>query len=185
MALRGPAPQGYEPSLLVHHYSGKPAPDGFRPPSHLPAHDSTHAGGVFRRRGKHQEYLLVQATAAPDVWVLPKGHIDQTEPAREGAVREVREETGVWARIVSDLHDVSYRANGQPVRLRFYLMEATSEGKPSDEHRLHAWHAFDDALTNATHAETRELLKLAARHRTSGESDKERRSHADSHFAQA
>jgi 8-oxo-dGTP pyrophosphatase MutT (NUDIX family) len=42
------------------------------------------------------------------VWALPKGNIDPGETAAETAVREVREETGVEARLVEKLGDVRY-----------------------------------------------------------------------------
>ena len=73
----------------------------------------THAGGVvFRTRRGKTEYLLVEATDDPAQWVLPKGHVEEGEQHRETAVREVHEETGVWARIVGDLGEVSYSVNG-------------------------------------------------------------------------
>ncbi|HEV7642464.1 MAG TPA: NUDIX domain-containing protein [Pyrinomonadaceae bacterium] len=60
----------------------------------------THAGGVVWRQAKNGfEYLLVQASKKPNEWVLPKGHIEMIENTRETAVREVYEETGIWARV--------------------------------------------------------------------------------------
>src|SRR5262249_3819711 len=64
-----------------------------------PAGTPTRAGGVvFRRRRNGIEYLLVEAKSKPNEWVLPKGHIEEGEDHRETAVREVYEESGVWAR---------------------------------------------------------------------------------------
>lgn len=127
-----------------------------------PADGPSHAGGVvLRRRGNTVEYLLVQAKLAPEQWVLPKGHIESGEAMRETAVREVREETGVWARIIGDLQDASYKTNGQPVQVRFYLMEAMKAGAPSDRGREHAWLPLDAALDRATHRESQELLRMA------------------------
>lgn len=42
------------------------------------------------------------------VWALPKGNIDPGESPAETAVREVREETGIEARLVEKLGDVRY-----------------------------------------------------------------------------
>lgn len=50
-------------------------------------------GGVLEKDG---EYLLVQEAKAQcrGKWNLPAGHLDPGEPLREGAKREILEETG-------------------------------------------------------------------------------------------
>ena len=48
------------------------------------------------------------AGRTPPVWALPKGIIDPEEKPEETAVREVAEETGVEARLVTKLGDVRY-----------------------------------------------------------------------------
>lgn len=127
--------------------------------------NTTHAGGVvFRRVGEQVEYLLVQAKHSPQDWVLPKGHIEPGERMQEAAVREVREETGVWARIKSELKDISFAVSGERVKVRFYLMEADKEGKPSDQ-REHIWLPLDKAIGRASHKESQELLRLAEQKR--------------------
>ncbi|HSD48680.1 MAG TPA: NUDIX domain-containing protein, partial [Actinomycetota bacterium] len=60
------------------------------------------AGGVVyrRRRGRVQVALATRRTRRGDlVWGLPKGAIEPGESAESAAVREVREETGLQARI--------------------------------------------------------------------------------------
>jgi 8-oxo-dGTP pyrophosphatase MutT (NUDIX family) len=135
---------------------------GFRSGKRPAGEGPTHAGGVvFRKKGKEREYLLVQATKAPGERVLPKGHIEQGEPTRETAVREVHEETGVWARIVSDLNPVSYAVDHETVEVRYYLMEALQEGPSQEVARKHEWLALEEALKSATHESTRKLLRQA------------------------
>ena len=57
----------------------------------------THAGGVvYSAASGDVRYLVVRATSEDEEWVLPKGHIEPGETPREAAVREVREEAGVW-----------------------------------------------------------------------------------------
>lgn len=127
----------------------------------------TLAGGVvFRTRRGKTEYLLVEATNDPDQWVLPKGHAEQAEHPRETAVREVHEETGVWARIVHDLDEVSYTVNGNIVTVRFYLMQAAGRGLPKDQTRQHLWLPKQQAIARASHIETRELLRSAEQRRS-------------------
>jgi 8-oxo-dGTP pyrophosphatase MutT (NUDIX family) len=122
----------------------------------------SHAGGVvFRTTVDGVEYLLVQAKRPPHEWVLPKGHIEPGEPAPGAAVREVREETGVWARIRNDLQDSAYSVNGVPVKVRFYLMEALAEEAPDDTGRRHEWLPLAQALGQAYHPESQRLLEMA------------------------
>ncbi len=134
-----------------------------------PADGFTHAGGVvFRQAGGQVRYLLVEASNNPDQWVLPKGHIEAGESMRETAVREVREETGVWARVRSELAGVSFDAGGKTVNAQFYLMEALESGKPSDGKRRHEWLPLKEAVVRATYPNSREILTLAEKKRIGG-----------------
>jgi ADP-ribose pyrophosphatase YjhB (NUDIX family) len=127
------------------------------------------AGGVvFRMRKSKPEYLLVEAKDDPAQWVLPKGHVEDGEQHRETAVREVHEETGVWARIVSDLHDVTWSADRVIVTTRFYLMQAIGRGLRKDKDRKHVWLTLSEAVSRASHVETRDLLQSADSQRPRG-----------------
>jgi ADP-ribose pyrophosphatase YjhB (NUDIX family) len=130
------------------------------------ASGATHAGGVvFRtKRGKTQ-YLLVEATNDPKQWVLPKGHVEEDESHRETAVREVHEETGVWARIVHDLCDVAWPVDGNVVTTRFFLMQAVGRGQRKDKTRRHEWLALSEAVARGSYTETRNLLEAAEQQR--------------------
>ncbi|MGX8797441.1 NUDIX hydrolase [Fusibacter sp. JL298sf-3] len=74
-------------------------------------------------------------------WVLPKGTIEDGETNEETAVREVREETMIKARIVTPIGETSYRfknfwSNNNIVekKVYWYLMEAiTTAAKPQRE----------------------------------------------------
>jgi ADP-ribose pyrophosphatase YjhB (NUDIX family) len=130
-----------------------------------PGHPN-HAGGVvFRLRGGKAEYLLVEAKNDPTQWVLPKGHVEEGEQPREAAVREVHEETGVWARIVDDLGTATWSADGSAITTRFFLMKAMGRGHRQDKDRQNAWLALQEAIAKASHIETRELLQVAEQRR--------------------
>jgi 8-oxo-dGTP pyrophosphatase MutT (NUDIX family) len=139
---------------------------GYRHPIPIQSHGPSHAGGiVFRLVGDKIEYLLVRAKNNPQEWVIPKGHIEPGEDMRETAVREVREETGVWARILSELEMSSYTINGSTVEVQLFLMETLEEGKPS-ERREYAWFPISEAITRVIHQESKDLLKQAEHKRT-------------------
>jgi len=122
----------------------------------------SHAGGVVVRSdtGAHR-FLLVQASRNPNHWVLPKGHIDPGETAEQAAVREVREETGVVAEIVSELGVDSYSLPHEEVRALYYRMRFAGE-VPADEERALHWLEFPQALGTLSFARSRALLEQAA-----------------------
>jgi ADP-ribose pyrophosphatase YjhB (NUDIX family) len=112
------------------------------------------------------EYLLVEATNDPTQWVLPKGHVEETEHPRETAVREIHEETGIWAHIVRDMGDMSYTVSGARITVAMYLMQAIGRGLRKDVYRSHAWLPFQEAAARASHLETREILQAAEQRRS-------------------
>jgi 8-oxo-dGTP pyrophosphatase MutT (NUDIX family) len=68
------------------------------------------AGGVLVRTvGGRPHLAAIRPQGKPaGTWVLPKGNIDAGESAAETALREVREETGLEARLLEKLGDVKY-----------------------------------------------------------------------------
>ena len=121
----------------------------------------SHAGGaVFRLRRAGAEYLLVTASDEQGTWVLPKGHIEPPESPRETAVREVREETGVWASVRGPLTTVDFMVDKRGISVVFFLMEAVEVGA-APERRRTAWLPFDDAIAMLAHEESRSVLRLA------------------------
>lgn len=125
----------------------------------------THAGGVvFRETNGAVQYLLVQASKNPDEWVLPKGHIEPGESPQYAAVREVREETGCWARVEAWIGDVRFPSGDETVKARFFRMKllVDQDDKWPPENRKHEWLPLADAQTKASHPETRQLMEKAS-----------------------
>ena len=101
--------------VLTDLYRGEAA----SPAAPAPPDGLTHAGGVVLRYrgGRLPEYLRVEAQGAPGLWVLPKGHIEADEQPARTAVREVLEESGVWARVHEPLETISFKLDGSRVKL--------------------------------------------------------------------
>lgn len=101
------------------------------------------AGGVVFRTGADGPQVLLVSRRAPVLFALPKGKVDPGEDLATTAVREVREETGLEARILDQLGEVRYWfTDGDGTRVdktvHFFLMEPT--GGRLDDHD----HEFDD-----------------------------------------
>ena len=107
-----------------------------------------------------REYLLVEASRRPGLWVLPKGHIEPGETAEAAAVREVEEEAGVRAAIVAPAGESEYLVNGKPVRTLFFLMRYEADVSQTEE-RGRAWHRYDEALSLLPFDNLRRVLTQA------------------------
>jgi len=121
----------------------------------------SHAGGVVRRTSNDEpEYLIVAASDDPNIWVLPKGHIEKGETPEDAAVREVMEEAGVRAAIVARAGESEFEVRGKTVRVIFFLMQYEGEIARTEPRGL-AWHRYEDALALLHFDSTRRILEQA------------------------
>ncbi|MBI4311397.1 MAG: NUDIX domain-containing protein [Chloroflexi bacterium] len=106
----------------------------------------------------------------PKLWALPKGGPDTEETLEETALREVREETGLEAKIVASLGSIQYwyfRAQDS-VRchktVHFFLMTptggATSLHDP--EFDVVEWFPLEEAVRNMNYETEIALVQKAA-----------------------
>ena len=126
------------------------------------------AGGVVVRDEKC--VVIVPTRRAADgsrVLALPKGHPDGAESPAEAALREVREEAGVDARLVEKLGDVRYwyTRDGRRIAkvVSFFLLEYLS-GEVSDHDREvedARWLALDRATRELTYKGERDMASRA------------------------
>jgi 8-oxo-dGTP pyrophosphatase MutT (NUDIX family) len=83
------------------------------------------AGGVVIRENAGSWEVAVIRPHGRLLWALPKGHVDPGETPEQTATREVREETGLTATLVSSLGEIRYvyQFRGQRIfkRVHFYL----------------------------------------------------------------
>jgi ADP-ribose pyrophosphatase YjhB (NUDIX family) len=134
--------------------------EGYRENTKNGETEFTHAGGiVFREKGKKKEFLLVKTKKPPYEWVLPKGHIELGESSKETAIREVREETGVWAKIIQHQGKSKFELNRKVINVEFFLMESLEVGK-SPEGRNRGWFCLDIAIEKLEHEDNKSLLRL-------------------------
>lgn len=98
----------------------QPSISEYASPTHWPKVAAS--GAIFRDDGK----LLIGLRGKDPtrlLWSLPGGHIEPGETARDAALREIREETGIEAEILglTDINDVIVRNADGSLRAHYLL----------------------------------------------------------------
>lgn len=121
------------------------------------------AGGIVF---KNNQVLITQNSRSKN-WGFPKGWIDEGEDSKTAALREVKEEGGVEAKIIKKVGDVRfiYTRDGEKIFkiVVYFLMEYIS-GDPKDhdfEISEAKFVSIDQALTILSFKSDKELLKKA------------------------
>jgi 8-oxo-dGTP pyrophosphatase MutT (NUDIX family) len=91
--------------------------------------------------------LLVSKLAAPDVYYLPGGKLEEGEEARAALVRELAEELGVAPRSLSPFGEVTEIAALERVPMRMTVFLADLEDAPVARSEIAHLAWFDPAAT--------------------------------------
>ncbi len=118
-------------------------------------------GLVFRPGVAGPEVLLVHRPRYDD-WSLPKGKDDPGENPAQAALREVGEETGVEAIIISELDEVRYTtSSGIDKRVKYFLMRPSGQihWAPNPEVDDVRWLPVAEAIETLSYEHDRELVE--------------------------
>jgi 8-oxo-dGTP pyrophosphatase MutT (NUDIX family) len=126
------------------------------------------AGGLLlRRHDSSYDALLIGRGAPPRVWTLPKGHVESKESTEQAALREVHEETGCWAEIVTRLNEITYWFYVGKAKHRksvtFFLMRYLSGDPANHDHEVDdaRWFDFAQARKTLKYVNEKRLIDLA------------------------
>lgn len=127
------------------------------------------SGGVIY---KNDKWLITASSVSKlfpkVVWRLPKGWIDEGENLEETALREVREEAGIDAKIIKKIETIKYfykhPENGNILKfVTFFLMEWVRdfpEGFDEETSEI-LWLSFDEAYKKLSFSGEKQILKKA------------------------
>ena len=127
------------------------------------------SGGVVFKKDK---WLITKSSISnlypKSVWRLPKGWIDEEETMEETAIREVKEEAGVEAKIIKKIETIKYFYNapdkGRILKfVTFFLMEWIKDlPEGFDGETLETkWLTFDKAYKLLSFSSEKQELKKA------------------------
>lgn len=122
------------------------------------------------RRDDGEERILLISLQDGRRWQLPKGHPEGDETARQAAVREVREETGVTGRALEELGDIDYWfvEDGKRIHKRVdffllgYVTGSTDDFDPREVSGAR-WFPWDEALARLSFDNERGIARAARR----------------------
>lgn len=98
-------------------------------------------------------------------WYLPKGHVEKNETEKETAIREVKEETGVDVKIVTDFRKVITYMVGEDISkdVVFFIAKyiGGNDKKQEEEILEIKWCTYEEAKEMLTYKQNVEVLKEA------------------------
>ena len=139
--------------------------------------EPTSGGIVFRltRDQKDIEILLIQDSK--NRWTIPKGHIEPGETAKQTAIREIGEESGLHhVRVLTWLGKIHFKYRRQDklvlMTTQIYLVRALDEHeKPQKEKWMNGikWFRFSDAIDAIEYEDIEKLMLIARKKIRAGE----------------
>jgi mutator protein MutT len=124
------------------------------------------AGGiVINNDNEPILFLLVTSNSNKTKWIIPAGHIEKGETAEETALREVEEEAGVKASIISDLGSFQYNWYRDKKRIlidtHIYLMKYSEVVKQNPEGRQVKYFSLREIINMNLWEESRTFIEKA------------------------
>ncbi|MBQ3352274.1 NUDIX domain-containing protein [Candidatus Saccharibacteria bacterium] len=136
------------------------------------------SGGIVYRMTKDQkdiEILLIQDSK--NRWTIPKGHIEPGETAKQTAIREIGEESGLHhVKVLTWLGKIHFKYRRQDrlvlMTTQIYLVRALDKTeKPQKEKWMNGirWFSFPDALDAIEYDDIEKLMLIARKKIRNGE----------------
>jgi 8-oxo-dGTP pyrophosphatase MutT (NUDIX family) len=122
------------------------------------------SGGIVVRKSENKiQVLLVRRN---EDWQLPKGLAESNEKFEETALREVREETGINAKLMKKIGKINYWYRKEDKLIykvvHFFLMESVGGNIEEHNHEMDEvkWFPIDKACEIVSFKNERDLIEL-------------------------
>ena len=125
------------------------------------------AGGIVIKREGDQVFVLLAQHSQHHGWVFPKGLIDKGENKETTAIREVKEEGGVTAKIIKELPPTEYfyQFQGDKIKKKvtYFLMEYVSGDIADHDWEMEAaeWLPLDKVEERLSYKSDKEVFQKA------------------------
>ena len=125
------------------------------------------AGGVVYKKESNKTFILIAQHSAHHGWIFPKGLIGdhkKGESKEDTAIREVKEETGIEAKIIKPLTPAIYWYAFENEKIKktvyYFLMKFIKDtGKRDKEMENVEWIAIDEVEKRLTYKSDKEIWK--------------------------
>ena len=129
-------------------------------------HALSSGGIIFKKTPKGIRVALISREKGK-IWCLPKGLVAKGEKSEEGALREVKEETGLKGKLLGKINDIDYWFfwGGKRIHkvVHFYLIRYRSGS--TEEHDFEVdeakWFSIEEAFKKLTYKNEAKIMKKA------------------------
>lgn len=122
-------------------------------------------GAIVFYLEKDKEQILLIKHANSGHWSFPKGHVEAGETEVETAVREIKEETGVSARIDTRFREVvTYSPKKDVIKDVVYFFATTKDYETCNQEEEVSdivWMDMEKVINNVSYKNDKELVKKA------------------------
>ncbi|MBQ3326123.1 NUDIX domain-containing protein [Candidatus Saccharibacteria bacterium] len=139
--------------------------------------EPTSGGIVFRMTPDQRDIEILLIQDSKNRWTIPKGHIEPGETAKQTAIREIGEESGLHhVRVLTWLGKIHFKYRRQDklvlMTTQIYLVRALdNHEKPQKEKWMNGirWFSFGDAIDAIEYEDIEKLMLIARKKIRSGE----------------